>query len=847
MASSAPDFRKLAVLDIGAVLKALATDKAGLSETEHRRRQTETGPNEVRGKETTARDILWRQLKSPFLFLLVAAAAIAFITGEPIDGALIILFILINTGLGFFQEHRAEKAARLLRQYWLQKTHVVRDGRVNYVDARELTPGDIVRLRAGDRIPADVRFISASDLTVDESILTGESAQVAKGPAALEREPHDWFEASGIGFSGTTVLTGEADGAVFATGKRTALGGIAGLAAENRPPSSFERSITGFSYFVLKLVVVTLLMIFALNLSIKGLDRFGELLLFAIALTVGVIPEALPLVTTLSLSNGAMRMARKKVVVKRLSAISELGSIDVLCTDKTGTVTENVLEVVDTRSDRAETCLELALTASSFLGEKERQPNNAFDLALWQAASAAGRDRAQAARKLGELPFDPVRRRNSLLVESGSGTLLITRGSPDEILPLCRETGGLAAIRSYLEQQGSAGNRVIAVASKSGVSPAADLAEAEKTGLELVGLIALRDPVKRDAAAACRRARVLGVQVKILTGDAKAVAGAVAKELGIIEDAGEAMTGAEFEALAPESQIEAVERCHVFARVNPTQKYSILALLKQKMTVGFLGEGFNDAPGLKLVDAGIAVTGASDIAKESADIILLNQSLGVIMDGIEEGRRTFMNVVKYIKVTMASNFGNFYAVAAASLFIDYLPMLPVQILLLNLLSDFPMITIAADSVDAADLKKPAHYNARDVIIFATILGVVSSIFDFTTFAVFNRFGEQTLQTLWFAESCLTEIALIYCLRTMRPFWRGARPPATIFLFTALAVVAAVCLPFTRLGREFFHFITPAAWQVALVLGIVIAYFAASEIVKRWLCRFLRLGNAVRRH
>lgn len=840
MAQWSLNFKEMAVLDLEAVFQVLSADKAGLDGAEHRRRLAAVGSNEARSKETTARDIFIRQLKSPFLFLLVAATVIAFVSGEPVDAVLIILFILINTGLGFFQEHRAERAARLLRQYWKQKTHVLRGGDIRYVDARELVPGDVVRLQAGDRIPADVRFISASNLTIDESILTGESIQVAKDAHHQEKEPRDWYETSCIGFSGTTVLTGEADAVVFATGRRTALGDITRLASESRPPSSFERSITGFSYFVLKLVVATLIVIFALNLSIKGTGRMGDLLLFTIALTVGVIPEALPLVTTLSLSSGAMRMARKKVVVKRLSAISELGSIDVLCTDKTGTMTENVLEVVDTRSERPEECRELALTASSFLGEKERQPNNSFDLALWQAVDEAGRARAGSARKLSEMPFDPVRRRNSVLVAAPAGATLVTRGSPDEVLPLCRGVVDGAAIQGYLEKQGLAGNRVIAVARRTGLAPDVDMTVAE-SGMELVGLIALRDPVKRGAAAACRRAHVLGVQVKILTGDARAVAGAVAKELGVIGDVSEVMTGAEFEALSPEAQHEAAERCHVFARVNPTQKFSILALLKEKQTVGFLGEGFNDAPGLKLVDAGIAVKGASDIAKESADIILLNRSLGVIMDGIEEGRRTFMNVVKYIKVTMASNFGNFYAVAAASLFIDYLPMLPVQILLLNLLSDFPMITIAADSVDAKDLRKPAHYNPRDIIIVATILGVVSSLFDFATFAIFNRYGQQTLQTVWFMESVLTEIALIYSLRTMRPFWRGARPPATIGFFTVAAVIAALVLPWSGFGRVFFRFIAPSGWQVLAVLGIVVTYFASSEIVKHWLCRFARVG------
>lgn len=829
------DYQKAATLDQPVLLDLLASSEAGLDKVEHDRRLVECGPNEVRGKETTARDILLRQLKSPFLFLLAAAAVIAFWSGEPVDATLIIIFILINTGLGFFQEYRAERSSKLLSRYWTHKVHAVRGGETVLVDARDLVIGDIVHLQAGDRLPADVRFIASRDLTVDESVLTGESVHVAKTAAEMEKEPTGWFEASNIGFSGTAVLTGEARGVVYAAGRGTALGDITRLASRQRPPSSFERSITNFSYFVLKLIAATLTIIFALNLSFKGMGQFGDLLLFTIALTVGVVPEALPLVTTLALSTGAIRMAREKVVVKRLAAISDLGGIDVLCTDKTGTMTENALCMVDTRSDDPAACLELALLASSFVGERERQANNAFDLAFWEAAPAEARARAGSARRIGELPFDPVRRRNSVLLAADGGTLLVTRGSPDDILPLCLGVREAGAIAAYLEEQGRSGNRVIAVARKTGVSPEAELVEAER-GLEFVGLIALNDPVKRGAAAACRHARSLGVQVKILTGDAKAVAGAVAAELGIIDDPADVMTGAELERMPAEAQIEAVRRCHVFARVDPEQKFSILALLKQNATVGFLGEGFNDAPGLKLADVGIAVEGASDVSKEAADVILLNKHLSVILDGIAEGRRTFMNVIKYIKITMASNFGNFYAVAVASLFIEFLPMLPVQILLLNLLSDFPMIAIAADSVDRKELRKPAHYNARDVIFIATILGIVSSLFDFATFAVFRGYGEGVLQTLWFTESVLTEIVLIYSLRTTRPFWRGARPPGSILFFTAAAVLAVLILPQTGFGHAFFHFVPPAAWQLAAVVGIVAAYFVVSESVKLWMAR-----------
>lgn len=816
------------------VLTTLGSDgERGLTAGAVGERLAAFGRNELARKRKTAVDILVRQLASPFIFMLAVAAGIAFATGENIDGGMIVLFTFINTMLGFIQEYRAERAVETLMTFWQDKTHVLRAGRIALVPASGLVPGDVVRLQAGDKIPADVRFVSAKNVTVDESVLTGESASVAKTVAAVSPAPRDYYEASSVGFSGTTLLTGEADAVVIATGKDAVLGEITKLAADTKTVSAFEKEIGAFSGFIMKLVIVTLAFVFALNLGLKGIGRIEELILFSIALTVGVIPEALPVVSTIALSRGALRMARKHVIVKRLSAIDDLGSIDVLCTDKTGTITQNVLHVADVRAADSDDCVRHALLGSSFLGESGKRQNNAFDVALWKHADVATRTEAAKARKIAELPFDPVRRRNTVLIETEDGRrFAVTRGSPDEVLAACDDVGDALALGRHLAHQGLAGNRVIAV----GVRVNAVSLDDDATGFTFLGIISFHDPVKTGAYAAVRKAKILGVQIKILTGDSKEVAGAVANKLRIVDDPLEVITGAEFDALPAEEKHDALERYHVYARMNPKQKFSVLALLQEKNVVGFLGEGFNDAPGLKMANVGLAVEGASDAAKESADVILLNKSLLVIFDGIEEGRRTFTNTIKYLKVTLASNFGNFYAVATASFFISFLPMLPLQILLLNLLTDFPMIAIAADSVDISELQKPRKYDAKRIILIATILGGVSSLFDFTTFAVFTRFGEGYLQSMWFMVSALTELCLIYSLRTAKPFWRGERPPLGMALLTGLAAAAAVGLPFTAFGQTAFRFVRPGMNHMLLGFAIVAAYLTATELAKRWLLR-----------
>ncbi len=830
-------YGRAATLGSDAVLSALHASTRGLSIAEVSARRARIGSNELAASTHGWPRTLGRQFASPFAWLLMGASAISFFTGDRVEATMIVLFILINAALGFFQEERAQRATQALRSFWRASARVIRDGAEQEIHAADLVPGDIVRLQTGDRLPADMRFLQGHGVQIDESILTGETAPVPKDARRMIAAPTAFYQASCIGFSGTMMVGGEGEAVVIATGRKSAAGSIETMAEALQPASAFEREISRFASFTLRLVAVTLVFVFVLNLGLKGLGRFQELLIFVVALTVGVIPEALPVVTTMALSSGALRMAKKGVVVKRLSAINDLGSMDILCTDKTGTMTQNVLRVAGIRARDEAKCLRAAVLGSERMGR--RAAGNSFDDALWSRAPAALREEAERASMLGFVPFDPARRRNAALVKTADGKqMLVVRGAPEDVAPLCANAPNKASLAAALKEEGREGNRLLAIA----IRPHAHDTDikSQEYGLTWLGLIAFRDPLKEDAFAAVARAKRLGVQIKILTGDAADVAGAVAHRLKLVEDPSEVMTGEAFGALSPAEQHKVVERMHVFARLDPAQKFAILELLKEKHAVGFLGEGFNDAPGLKVAHAAIAVSGASDAAKDVADVILLRKSLTVICDGIEEGRRTAANVTAYLRITLASNFGNFYSVAVASLFIEFLPMLPAQILLVNLLTDMPMIAISGDHPDLAYVRKPHHSEAKDIVQTATILGIVSSLFDFAAFGLFRSLGEGGLQTMWFSVSMMTELVLIYSLRTRGPFWKARRPGTALLWLTVFATGIAVALPFTPAGRALFGFVAVprmVLWQGA---GLVAGYFAVTECVK---LRFYRQPQA----
>src|SRR3990167_1242175 len=830
-------WQKYAQLKEAEIFGELQTGLTGLSNAEVEKLRIDSGYNELGTETKRWYDILGRQFKSPFIYILLAIVPLSVFFGEMLDAIMVIIFIVINVGLGFFQEFKSEKMLAILSNYVVARARVRRDKKESMIPSRELVPGDVVILETGDIVPADARVLSAQGLTINESVLTGESVPVTKDSVACATAPADVYAAQNIVFSGTTVVGGKAEVVVIGIGKMSFIGSIARLAADTVRVSGFEKGIGHLSTFILRLIFGTLALVFAANLIIKPITSSSliELIIFSIALAISVIPEALPVVTTFSLSRGALHLAKKKVVVKRLSAIEDLGGIDILCTDKTGTITENelsVAEILPIDDYHKDDVILAAAQASPFLYEAGKEPNNAFDSALAKVITKTERAVLTKSHIVAEIPFDPVRRRNAVLVVSGVNANVIVRGAYEEVSLLCTNISGHnKEILAWLKNEGEHGRRVIVVAKrKAKQNEVNDLAGAEHD-LLCVGLISFVDPLKSTSHAAITEAKQLGVTVKILTGDGPEVAGAIGLEVGLIEKNDEVITGAELFALPPDEQTQAVETHAVFARVNPSEKYQIIKLLQSKHHVGFLGEGINDAPALKIAEVGLVVAEASDVARSAADVVLLKKSLEVIIDGIREGRIVFVNTLTYIKSTLASNLGNFYAVAVASLLIDYLPMLPLQILLLNLLSDFPMIAIATDRVDAQALKKPKQYDIKEIALIATVLGLVSSLFDFIYFAYFKNGGPATLQTNWFMGSIITELLFLFSIRTRRWSWQGRRPSTTILILTLGAALVTIVIPLLSWSREIFKFTLPSKNDYLAVFIIAALYFVTTEVVK----------------
>lgn len=828
--------------NISDVFEILKTSKNGLSEKEAENRLKTYGFNEIKGREVGLFDVFLRQFKSPFFYLLFIAAILAFFIGEKIDGLVIFIFIFVNVLMGFFQEARAEKAVLLLKKYIPLKTRVLRGGEGEIIDKNLLVPGDIVLLEPGDIVPADLRILKVENFLIDESVLSGESVPLSKITISLSKVADEVFEAKNIAFAGTSVISGRGEGIVIGTGRKTVLGEITKLVSGITRESVYEKELFNFSRIILRFVVISITFVFLANLIIKGTTNFFEFLLFSLALIVSIIPEALPVVVTFALSEGSLKLAKEKVVVKRLSSVEDLGSIEILCADKTGTLTENKLSLEKISAVDKEKCLLYALLASSYMTEEIESTLNPFDLALFEKASSAIRQSFKKFKEISETPFDPFRLRGSVLLEDEKGnSILIVKGAPEIILKLSSkfESGqDRETIEKEIIKEGREGKRILAVAYKT--IEKRDISEEDEKDLTFFGYFSFLDPLKETAKEAVQLARKLGVDIKILTGDSKEVAGLVAKEVGLIEDSQKVILGETLDFLSREDFGKACEKFAVFARVSPQTKYKIVEALQKKYDVGFLGEGINDAPALKMANVAIAVPGATDVSQEVSDVILLEKDLRVIVGGIENGRNIFANINKYIKCALASNFGNFYSIAAISLFISFLPMLPIQILLGNLLSDFPLISIVTDRVDTEELKKPKFYQLNKVLSLVIFLALISTIFDFIFFAIFYKVQPAILQTLWFIESILTEILLIFAIRTRNFFLKAKKPSLPLLALTSLDAIFIVALPFTNFGKTAFHFVSPPVPFLLIVFSLVISYFLISEMVKLLYFRYWKI-------
>ena len=827
------------------LIRELNTSTMGLDDTEAARRLEEYGLNEIPSIERrTSFSIFAAQFKNPLVYVLVFASAIAGFLGDTPEAIIIVAIVLANAVLGFALEHRSERAVDELRKYLSYTAIVVRSGKKLVISTSKLVPGDLVHLAIGDVVPADIRLLEADELQTDESVLTGESTSVDKNttPVALDKPlPH---QLSNIALTGSTVMNGSGVGLVVATGRKTYFGHIASSLSLLPPKTDFQKNITRFGSFLVKVILLLTAFVFLVN-SILG-HGVLESLLFSLALAVGIIPEALPVVITVGLSEGALKLVKKKVVVKRLESIEDMGNIDVLCTDKTGTLTQNkikVQDIVDPKDHSDPELIKYALLCNSAVVQGDRILGNPIDVAIWEYARDKGFDEAtlSAFARIHEIPFGFNRRRMSAVTESGDRRLLVSKGAPESILDVSTAVGDKieaqsmtkvsTEVNSLIGKYSQTGNRLIALGCKE-IEKKSDYSEADELGLTFVGLVVLSDPLKEDAAPAISRLKLLGIKLKILSGDDPVVTADVCRRLGI-DFRGRVLTGVDVEKMQEGELRQAVEDNDVFGRVTPEQKYAIVSALKKNGHVtGFLGDGVNDAPALKLADAGISVESGVQVAKEASSIILLEKSLGAIADGVAEGRKAFGNMIKYIMNTISANLGNMFTLAIGSLFLPFIPLKPAQILLTNLLSDAPLLTISTDNLDEEGLRTPKKWNISLIAKFALFFGLISSIFDFVTISsliYLLHAGPELFHTGWFIESVISEILVTFSIRTRRKFYES-RPSNLMIASSIIMTLVTLVFVYSPLGL-FLELVQPPLWFLGLIFGILACYFLLVEGLK----------------
>lgn len=825
------------------LVQRLDSDCNGLSSAEAAARLRRYGANRLEGQHrfSLLRKILSR-FRNPLVLILLAAATISAFTGDVASLAIISTMVLFSVLLDSLQEYRAERAADELKISVALKEQALRDRREVTVRADQLVTGDVVLLAAGDLVPADGRVIEARDFFVNEGLLTGESYPVEKRVVPNGIAGADVAQATNAAFMGTSVVSGSARILLCATGNATQLGEISATLRHTPPPAALEKGVYEFGMLIVRLTI--LLVLFVLLVNTISHRPLLESFLFAIALAVGLTPELLPMIVSVTLARGALRMARQRVIVKRLAAIHDLGSMDVLCTDKTGTLTEAriaLIRHVTVAGTDSERVLELAWLNSHF----ESGLRSPLDAAILEHAPHPASDWT----KIDEVPFDFERRRVSVLIERAGRKILVVKGAPEDVLKLSShyelsgendvrplDAAAMARATAQFQALGEEGFRVLGIAWRDEPASQGHVAVSDERDFVFAGYAAFLDPPKASAGTAIAALKNSGIGIKILTGDNERVTLHVCTQLGIPVEG--LLTGAELSSLSEEALSARIEATNLFCRVTPSQKNRlILALKRRGHVVGYLGDGINDAPSLHTADVGISVDSAVDVAKDAADIILLDHDLAVVERGVREGRRTFGNIMKYIMMGTSSNFGNMFSMAGASLILPFLPMLPIQVLLNNFLYDVSEVPIPMDEVDAELLAEPRHWDIQFIRNFMIVIGSVSSIFDFLTFGlllwVFDA-TEALFQTGWFMESLATQVLVIFIIRTNgNPLRSRPSPVLMVTSFTIAAV--AIALPYTAIGR-WFGFVPLPLTFVAALCAMVACYLLLVEGVKRWFYR-----------
>jgi P-type Mg2+ transporter len=828
-------------LKIPDLLAEVSSTTDGLSTTAAGKRLQQAGPNALKPRRHyTAFQSLVAQFTSPLVLILIFAAVVSIIAGEWTDALIVIIIVIASALLSFAQEYRASQAVEKLRAQVTTKATVLRDGEPKTIPVEEIVPGDIVLLSAGSLIPADGIVLEAKDFFVNQAVLTGETFPVEKkaGPVEADKELH---ERVNMVFMGTNVRSGTARVLIVQTGANTEFGEIAARLTLRPPETEFEHGIRRFGSLLTRIMSALVLAVLTINIFLErpAIDS----LLFAIALAVGIAPELLPAIISINLSKGAQNMTKVGVIVRRLNAIENLGSMDTLCTDKTGTLTEGVVHLdgaLDVEGSPSDSVMRYAYLNSAF----QTGIVNPLDEAILAQPhlDTTGMD------KLEEIPYDFHRKRLSVVVDSDPGTeikpLLITKGALDNILAICTSVriGEAAvplnkdyqtAINAHFTEWSAQGYRVLGIAVREVIRKTEYTVDEDERDMAFAGFLLFFDPPKPGVINTVEALKQLGVQIKIITGDNRLVACHVAETVGLPVEG--IITASQIKDLNDEALWHLAERTTIFAEVDPNQKERIiLALRKMGHVVGYMGDGINDAPALHSADVGISVDKAVDVAKEAADFVLLQHDLDVLLAGIKEGRRTFANTMKYVFTTTSANFGNMLSMAGASLFLPFLPLLAKQILLNNFLSDFPAMGIPSDNVDDDLVERPHRWNIRFIRNFMIIFGLVSSVFDYATFGLLLlvvRATEPQFQTGWFIESLLTELVIALVVRTRRPFYKS-RPGKALLLLTITFGIITLAIPFFPFSH-FLGFTPLPVWVMAALVAITGLYVVAAEIAKKF--------------
>jgi Mg2+-importing ATPase len=832
------------------LLRELRTSPQGLTQTEAEERARTAGPNEVAQEKPQGWLVrLLKIMRNPLVILLGTLSAISFATGDARAGTVMAMMVALSVGLRFWQEARADAAAAKLKAMIHVTATVIRDGTAKEVPLRDLVPADVIQLSAGDMIPGDVRVLSSKDLFVSQGSLTGESLPVEKFHDPETKAVTSPIELTNTCFMGTSVESGTATAVVITTGSQTYFGSMAKSITGERLPTSFDLGLNHFTWLMIELMAVMVPLVFLINGFTKH-DWRGAFF-FARAVAVGLTPEMLPMVVSVCLSKGALAMSRRKVIVKRLNSIQNFGGMDVLCTDKTGTLTEDRV-VLMRHCDVAGRESEEVLLYGYLISHFQTGLKNLLDRAILDSPDFKAMAAIEKYKKLDEIPFDFTRRMMSVLVEDPAGkAILLTKGAPEEVflhssqseldgklLPM--DPQRMVGLKEQYESLSNDGFRVLAVASKE-IPGKRICAKEDERELVLRGYVAFLDPPKDTAGRALEALHKHGVTVKILTGDNQLISRKVCKDVGLLADP--MLLGGEVEKMSDTELAEAAEKTTLFARLSPAHKERVIRALRSKgHVVGFMGDGINDAPALRAADVGISVDTATDIAKESADLILLEKDLMVLEGGVTEGRKVFANILKYIRMGASSNFGNMFSVLGASAFVPFLPMAPIQVLTNNLLYDFSQVPIPTDAVDEEQVARPRPWNIGEIKRFILFIGPISSIFDYTTFFVmlwvFNCWDPSrasVFQTGWFVESLMTQTLIIHVIRTNKIPFIQSRASLPLTLTTLCIMAFGIWLPYSPVASSLGFTKLPSMYWPILALTLL-AYMGLTQMIKVWLLR-----------